>query len=244
MIKLVSVIKPLDKAEEQKVEVKQPNITKPITFIPTLITTATHECYDAQTGLSFTTPKPEKAKKVKNVELSRTGTRKVAIKEVKNVDALVKGVKDFLKQHIEILRKHNKKVKKIADRKKKDLRSTSEWDEQGVILKTMKNKVLPDLLTSISNMVKFKENKAINETEFGLMFMDEFGDPTFQRESDIKKVKTTTLFSYKMMALPDKSPVNKKYVELMGKMIQEGAGKHILLAKTSKLNLKGIKPKE
>nr|GEU33061.1 hypothetical protein [Tanacetum cinerariifolium] len=171
MIKLVSVIKPLDKAEEQKVEVEQPNVTEPITFIPTLITTATHESYDAQIGLSFTTPKPKKGKgiatrtedspfveNVKNVKLSRTGIRKVAVEEVKNVDALVKGVKDFLKQHIEILRKHNKKVKKIDDRKKKALRSTSKWDEHGVILKTMKNKVLPDLVTSISNMyAKLKE---------------------------------------------------------------------------------------
>ncbi|GKD75386.1 hypothetical protein Tco_1333668 [Tanacetum coccineum] len=111
---------------------------------------------------------------------------------------------------------------------------TREWDEQGVILKTKKNKdpslpkkkrnaielepktyiTGPHCNRALPEGVKFKENKAIEEP------------------------------NYKMMALPDKSPANKKYVKLMDKMIQEGPDKHILLAKTSKLELIWIKPEE
>nr|GEV21817.1 hypothetical protein [Tanacetum cinerariifolium] len=50
--------------------------------------------------------------------------------------------------------------------------------------------------------------------------------------------------NYKMMALPDKSPTNVKFGELMDKMIQERPNKHILLTKQAKLELMGIKPEQ
>ncbi|GKE89567.1 hypothetical protein Tco_1567042, partial [Tanacetum coccineum] len=42
--------------------------------------------------------------------------------------------------------------------------------------------------------VKFKENILIEEPEFGLMFVNEFRDPSFWRASDVHKVETITLF--------------------------------------------------
>ncbi|GJS47681.1 hypothetical protein Tco_0597802 [Tanacetum coccineum] len=80
------------------------------------------------------------------------------------------------------------------------------------------NKVLPE-------EVKFRENRMIEEPDFGLMFIDEFGDHAFQIV-DIHKVKPTTLFGYKMMALFDKCPANQRFVELINKMIQERPDKH------------------
>ncbi|GJV49455.1 hypothetical protein Tco_1439667, partial [Tanacetum coccineum] len=64
------------------------------------------------------------------------------------------------------------------------------------------------------------------------------------RVTDINKVETTTLFGYKMMAYPDKSPTNQKFIELMDKTIQERLHKHVLLSKKAKLELMGYKPEE
>ncbi|GJV39480.1 hypothetical protein Tco_1417920 [Tanacetum coccineum] len=62
MIELVSMIEPIDDNEEQKVEVEQPKVTKPITSTPTPITTTLPGSFDAQTGLSFTTLKLDKVR--------------------------------------------------------------------------------------------------------------------------------------------------------------------------------------
>ncbi|GKE80563.1 hypothetical protein Tco_1550563 [Tanacetum coccineum] len=83
---------------------------------------------------------------------------------------------------------------------------------------------------------------AIEEPEYEMMFMDEFGEPTFQRASDVYKVETTTWFRYKMMELLDSSLANVKNFELVDQMIQEHPDKHILLTNQAKLELIGIKP--
>nr|GEZ87096.1 protein kinase superfamily protein [Tanacetum cinerariifolium] len=171
------------------------------------------------------------AENVKNVELSRIEITKVVDEEVKSMDAPLKEVSKSLNLDDVIplplqdlsLPKKKKKVVKL--------------EPESYITGLHCNRALPE-------GVKFKENRVTEEPEFGLMFMDEFGDLTFQRVSDIDKVKTTTLFSYKMMELPGKSPTNKKFVDLMDKMIQERLDKHTLLIKKSKLELIGIKPEE
>ncbi|GJX35421.1 hypothetical protein Tco_0246978 [Tanacetum coccineum] len=63
----------------------------------------------------------------------------------------------------------------------------------------------------------FVNNKVIEEPEHGLFFIDLFGDPSFQRVSDIEKVETETLMGYKMMALNVKSLENQRFIVLMNK---------------------------
>nr|GEZ67256.1 hypothetical protein [Tanacetum cinerariifolium] len=59
--------------------------------------------------------------------------------------------------------------------------------------------------------VKFRENMALEEPGFGLIFIDEFGDPTFQR----------------------------RFVKLMDKMIQQRPDKHVILSKKANLEVMG-----
>ncbi|GJX22573.1 hypothetical protein Tco_0227018 [Tanacetum coccineum] len=94
---------------------------------------------------------------------------------------------------------------------KQSKRKTMELEPKTYIVGLHCNKVLP-------KGVKFKENRVIEELEFGLI--------------------------YKMMALPDKSPTNKMFVELMDKNIEERPNKHILLTNQAKLELIGIKLEE
>ncbi|GJT73734.1 hypothetical protein Tco_1033020 [Tanacetum coccineum] len=170
MIELVSVIKPLDKAEEQKVEAEQPKFTELITSTPTPITTASPESSDAQTGSSFTTSNPNK-------------------------ETMISSNLNFTKSlPLETFGPVNGMSRDPSLPKKK--RNAFELEPKTYIISPHCNRALPE---------------GVN---------------------------------YKMITLPDKSPANKKYVELMDKMIQEGPDKHILLAKTSKLELMGIKPEE
>nr|GEZ84311.1 hypothetical protein [Tanacetum cinerariifolium] len=57
--------------------------------------------------------------------------------------------------------------------------------------------------------VKFRENIALEEPGFGLLFIDEFGDPTFQ----------------------------KRFVKLIDKMIQQRPDKHVILSKKANLEV-------
>ncbi|GKA69081.1 mutator type transposase [Tanacetum coccineum] len=58
--------------------------------------------------------------------------------------------------------------------------------------------------------VKFVKNKVIEEPEYGLFFIDVFGDEALQRVSDVQKVKTETLLRYKMVAFNDISTTNQR----------------------------------
>ncbi|GJR43690.1 hypothetical protein Tco_1311793 [Tanacetum coccineum] len=255
-IELVSIIKHVDETEEQKVEAKQSKVNEPITTTP--------ESLDAQTD-----PKPDKGKGIATgTEVSLVKLKK-ALKKVRQdpdeaalVDfqlhdgRVVKMTREEIDQYLEKAEKVKmlncqrlrlgrwllRKVKNIADRKKKLYDrfgnfGISEWDEFGAILKSKKNKVDPSLSrtkkrkaidlepkTYIAGLhynrilpkgVKFTENMAIEEPEYGMMFMDEFREPAFQRASDVYKVETTTWFRYKMMALLDSSLANVKRFELV-----------------------------
>ncbi|GJU07303.1 MAK10-like protein [Tanacetum coccineum] len=67
--------------------------------------------------------------------------------------------------------------------------------------------------------VNFVLNKVIKEPEYGLFFIDAFGDETFQRVSDVHKVKNETLVGYKLMAFNNKSASNLKFMALVDQMI-------------------------
>ncbi|GKD75385.1 hypothetical protein Tco_1333667 [Tanacetum coccineum] len=113
--------KPILYGRTQKVEAEQPKFTELITSTPTPITTASPKSSDAQTGSSFTTSNPNKGKGIatgnedsplkfkkasKKVRQDPDEAalidfqlhdgieiRRMAVKEVKSVDALVKGGK-------------------------------------------------------------------------------------------------------------------------------------------------------
>ncbi|GJR88618.1 hypothetical protein Tco_0212629 [Tanacetum coccineum] len=78
-------------------------------------------------------------------------------------------------------------------------------------------------------------------TSFSLSKSLLFGDPAFQRVSDIHKVETTTLLGYKLLAYPDKSTANQKFVKLMGEMISMRPDKQTLQTKKANLELMGFK---
>jgi hypothetical protein len=69
--------------------------------------------------------------------------------------------------------------------------------------------------------VKFIPNQVIKHPEFGIFFIDEFGQPAFQRVSDIHLVEATILLAYKLMALHVKSLESEEFIKLMEKMMSE-----------------------
>nr|GEY68454.1 copia protein [Tanacetum cinerariifolium] len=54
---------------------------------------------------------------------------------------------------------------------------------------------------SLLEGIPFVNNMVIKEPEYGMYFIDVFGDEAFQRMSDIHKVDVYTLLSYLVMAL-------------------------------------------
>ncbi|GKB58379.1 hypothetical protein Tco_0914565 [Tanacetum coccineum] len=54
---------------------------------------------------------------------------------------------------------------------------------------------------TLPKRVSFMKNLVIETHEHRLFFIDAFGEPSFQRMSDIQKVETETLFGYKVIAL-------------------------------------------
>ncbi|GJV85341.1 hypothetical protein Tco_1525239 [Tanacetum coccineum] len=88
---------------------------------------------------------------------------------------------------------------------------------------------------TLTEGVMFVNNKVIEEPEHGLFFIDLFGDPSFQRVSDIEKVETETLMGYKMMALNVKSLKNQRFIVLMNRMIDERPDNEKLTSKKFKL---------
>ncbi|GKE93216.1 hypothetical protein Tco_1574311 [Tanacetum coccineum] len=83
--------------------------------------------------------------------------------------------------------------------------------------------------------VEFMKNLVIEEPEHRRFFIDAFGEPTFQRMSNIHKVETETLLGYKVMASNVKTTANKRLTVLMRKMMYEGPDKDKILTKRVKL---------
>ncbi|GKC43506.1 hypothetical protein Tco_1061228 [Tanacetum coccineum] len=69
----------------------------------------------------------------------------------------------------------------------------TEWDKLREIIPKKKNKILPEGISFVNNMV-------IEQPEYGMFFTDVFGDEVFQRMSDIHKVNIETLMTYLVMA--------------------------------------------
>ncbi|GJT10324.1 hypothetical protein Tco_0857366 [Tanacetum coccineum] len=56
----------------------------------------------------------EKQEKIKNVELNKSEILKVNAEEVKDVEVIIFGGKDFVKHQDELIKIHNERVKKNA----------------------------------------------------------------------------------------------------------------------------------
>nr|GEX46890.1 wall-associated receptor kinase [Tanacetum cinerariifolium] len=146
-----------------------------------------------------------KQEKIKNVELNKFKIIKVNVEEVKDAEVIIFGGKYFVKHQEELIEVHNDKVKKkLYDHSPLPLQDPS------LPKSSKKRKALElepetyitglDGDSSLPKIVKFKENKVIEEPEYGLFLIDEFFDPAFQRVGGIHKVETTTMLGYKMMA--------------------------------------------
>ncbi|GJZ76352.1 hypothetical protein Tco_0641024, partial [Tanacetum coccineum] len=206
----------------------------------------------------------EKQEKMKITKLSKPEIMKVAIEEVKDVDVIIYSSNEFLRHQEELIRVHSEKLKKKAEMKKKikkyaslneivkslnideslpltlqDLSKLTKKKRKAIELEPETYIVSLDCNRVVPKGVKFIRNKVIEEPEFGLFFIDELADNTFQRVSDIHKVKTTTIMGYKIIAFYNKLLSNQKFVALMDKIILKRLDKHTLASKKSKLELVG-----
>ncbi|GJV47889.1 hypothetical protein Tco_1438101, partial [Tanacetum coccineum] len=94
------------------------------------------------------------------------------------------------------------------------------------------NRALPENVPFVNNMV-------IKEPEYGIFFIDEFGDQAFQRWSDIDKVGIEALVSYLVAASLVKSPENARFNMKLRKLIAEHPDQEKLKSKKVKLEALG-----
>nr|GFA32079.1 hypothetical protein [Tanacetum cinerariifolium] len=81
----------------------------------------------------------------------------------------------------------------------------------------------------------------IEELEYGIFFIDEFGDQAFQRWSDIDKVGMEALMSYLVAASMFKSSKNKIFSMKLRKLVVEHPDQEKLKSKKVKLEALGYK---
>ncbi|GJT57898.1 hypothetical protein Tco_0992952, partial [Tanacetum coccineum] len=96
------------------------------------------------------------------------------------------------------------------------------------------NRALPENVMFINNIV-------IEETEYGILFIDEFGDQAFQRWSDIDKVGMEALMSYLVATSMVKSTKNARFSMKLRKLIAEHPDQEKLKSKKVKLEALGYK---
>ncbi|GKA45329.1 hypothetical protein Tco_0738125 [Tanacetum coccineum] len=111
-------------------------------------------------------------------------------------EANSKGGQEFRKiQDAEIKvhnREHFEKIKRSRELRKKK-RKIQELEPETRIPRLECNRSLPQ-------GIPFNNNMVIEEPEYGMFFIDFFGDEAFQRMSDIYKVDVETLLTYLVMA--------------------------------------------
>ena len=69
--------------------------------------------------------------------------------------------------------------------------------------------------------VPFRNNLVIEQPERGLFFTDEFGDPAFQRWSDIDQSGIKVMLGFLLMASPIKTTENVRFCQDLRTKIQE-----------------------
>ncbi|GJS14994.1 hypothetical protein Tco_0409466 [Tanacetum coccineum] len=92
---------------------------------------------------------------------------------------------------------------------------------------------------SLPEGVSFVNNMVIEEPEYGIFFMDVFGDQAFQRWSDIHKVGRDALVSYLVMASKVKTEENARFSLKLRKLIADHPDQEKLKSKKVKLEALG-----
>nr|GEU52309.1 reverse transcriptase domain-containing protein [Tanacetum cinerariifolium] len=121
---------------------------------------------------------------------------------------------------------------------------SAKGDELGPIIQKKKNINVKDLMISLGKSlpegVLFVNNMVIEEPEYGLFFIDYFGDQAFQRISNIIKREVDTLLTYLLMASNITTPENQIFCMKLREMIAKNLDKEKLKLKKVKLEVVGI----
>ncbi|GKG03214.1 hypothetical protein Tco_0310850, partial [Tanacetum coccineum] len=88
---------------------------------------------------------------------------------------------------------------------------------------------------SLPKNVPFVNNMVIEEPEYGMFFIEAFGDDTFQRMNDMHKVDIETLLSYLVMDSNITTPEKTRFCLKLRKMIANYPDQHKLESKGVKL---------
>ncbi|GJU94968.1 retrovirus-related pol polyprotein from transposon TNT 1-94 [Tanacetum coccineum] len=96
------------------------------------------------------------------------------------------------------------------------------------------NRSLPENVLFINNIV-------IEEPEYGMFFIDIFGDEAFQRMNGIHKVDMETLLTYLVMASNITTPYNIRFCLKLNKLIENNLDQDKLKSKKVKLEYVGYK---
>ncbi|GJV35341.1 hypothetical protein Tco_1407818 [Tanacetum coccineum] len=72
---------------------------------------------------------------------------------------------------------------------------------------------------SLPEGIPFVNNMVIEEPEYGIFFIDVFGDECFQRWSDINKVRVETLISYLVTTSNISTPENARFCQKLKEFI-------------------------
>ncbi|GJV30144.1 retrovirus-related pol polyprotein from transposon TNT 1-94 [Tanacetum coccineum] len=84
---------------------------------------------------------------------------------------------------------------------------------------------------SLPKGVPFVNNMEIEELEYGMFFINVFGDEAFQRMNDIHKVNTETMLTYLVMASNISTPENQRFCLKLRKLIGNHTDKDKLKSK-------------
>ncbi|GKC06676.1 hypothetical protein Tco_0998286 [Tanacetum coccineum] len=96
---------------------------------------------------------------------------------------------------------------------------------------------------SLPEGVQFVNNMVIEEPEYGMFFIDVFGNEAFQRVNDIHKIDIETLLTYLVMASNITTPKNTRFCLKLRKLIENHHDQEKLKSKKVKLESVGYKLK-
>ncbi|GJW28548.1 hypothetical protein Tco_0045423 [Tanacetum coccineum] len=138
----------------------------------------------------------------------------------------------------------------------------TESDELGPIIEKKKNKIVGELMISLGKRyerlkkipeelriqvpglecnrslpegIPFVNNMVIEKPEYGMFFIDVFGDEPFQKMSDINKVGVDALLTYLVMALNITTSENTRFCLKLRKLIEDYPDQEKLQSKKVKL---------
>jgi hypothetical protein len=97
-----------------------------------------------------------------------------------------------------------------------------------------------DCDSSLPEGITFMNNVVFEVLERGLCFTDEYGNPAFQRWSDIDKARIKAMLVYLMLASPVNCAENMRFCIDLKAKIEDHPEKHLLKSKRTKLEGLGV----